>query len=620
MKPHPTYKIFGELETLKSSFETDQIQIIDGLYFKQWDIIRMCEFYSNSKYLTGNVDTMGRDKPFYNIVNYRVALAKTGTDLEIKDIQIQSDNPKHYTMSMFLNRESQKWMKDKEVQFEKILNEMGVTRPKYGGYMIKRSWEGKKLKIGVVQWKNLITDQVDILGGPIVEIHYMTPVEISKKKSAWYNVTAVLKAFKKAQVGLQGSKKVPLGKIPVYEIQGEFPVAMLKDAEEDPNITDGDYYKYCLQKYFIAVVNDTKFLMYSEDRSGKKITDTYRYLAWEEMPGRGLGKGVIEDSEEAQVWTNDAVSNEKSAMDLAGKVAIKTTSKKLANNILEVDNGKIFQLDPNTDMGSINFSPGALGEFQNQVDRWKDQADAVTSSYDAATGEQPPSGTPYSQTALLNNVAMKPLEYKRGEWGTHLSLVWEEWVIPYLIDTLYDSHTLRSDFTDAELAQIDRDFAVSKMNDITHAAILNGEMPTKADFENGVQAIMGGLKKSGKSRYIKFPKGYFDDWEGNCTVVTTGDDKNKAATLQSLSTILSTVIQSYNPNTGKFGVLEDPILSDIFGRIVEIAGAGISPISLGIGAPSATATPVASAQGNFGTPNPTATTPALSTAGAALSK
>lgn len=619
MKPHPNYKIFGELDNLKSSFENDQIQIIENLYFHQWNIIRMCEFYSNSKYLSGNVDTMGRDKPFYNIVNYRVSLAKTATDLEIKDIQVQSDNPKHYTTSMFLNRESQKWMKDKDVQFEKVLNKMNITRPKYGGYIAKRSWVDKKLKIDVPEWKNIMNDQVEVLGGPLIETHYMSPVEISKKKNVWYNVTAVLKAFKKTQIGNQG-KKIPMGKITVYELQGEFPDAVYLDAEEEnASITDGDWYKYSLQKYFIAVVGDTKFLMYCEDLSSKKITDTYRYLPWEEMPGRGLGKGVIEDSEEAQVWTNDSISNEKSAMDLAGKVAIKTTSKKLANNILEVDNGKIFQLDKDTDMGSINFSPGALGEFQSQIDRWKSQADDVTSSYDAATGAQPPSGTPYSQTALLNNVAMKPLEYKRGEWGTHLSLIWEEWVIPYLIDQLYDSHILRSDFTDAELAQIDRDFATFKMNDITHDAVLNGEMPIQADFENGVQQIMGGLKKGGKSRYIKFPKGYFDDWEGNCTVVTSGDDKNKAATLQSLSTILSTVIQSYNPNTGKFGVLEDPILSDIFGRIVEIAGAGISPISLGIGAP-AQATPVAPAQGNFGTPLATATQPALSTSGVALSK
>lgn len=600
MKDTQSYQIFADLDQLQTDYESKQIEIVDGLYFSQYKTIRMCEFYSNSTYIDNkytpfgdkkvgrNKDPLGRDKPFYNIVNYRVALAKTATDLDIKDIQVVSDDSEHWVKAMFLNKEVYKWMKD--ANFSLTLNRMGYTRPKYGGYLVKKSEIDGKLKIDVVEWKNAYTSQVDILSGPIVEHHYMSPVDIKKKDGTWDNTTEVLKAHKKLKNGSST--------IDVYEILGEFPVKTYKEIE-GKEFTDADEYEFSLQKYFIAVVGEKKFKLYCEEQKGKEITDTYMYLSWEEMSGRGLGKGVIEDSEEAQVWTNDAVINEKNAMDLAGKVVLKTNSKKFANNILEVDNGKIFELGLNEDINSFNLVPAALGQFQSQIDKWKIQADNVTSSYDAVTGEQPPSGTPYSQTALLNQVATKPFDYRREEWGIHLTEMFEKWVLPYVIDNLYKGHTLRSDYSDDELKLIDESIQIKNGNAMKMSKILSPlsedlsqNIPSPMDMQSMQMSVENELQKFGKTRFIEFPKGYFDDIEASVTIVTTGEQKNKAATLQSLSTILDTVIKSYNPNTGKFGVLEDPKLSKIFGTIVELNGAGLSPISLGLGGkPTPASTP-----------------------------
>jgi hypothetical protein len=41
---------------------------------------------------------------------------------------------------------------------------------------------------------------------------------------------------------------------------------------------------------------------------------------------------------------------------------------------------------------------------------------------------------------------------------------------------------------------------------------------------------------------------------------------------------------SFNPQTGTFTLLENPITAKILGTIVEIAGTGLSPVNLGIGA------------------------------------
>lgn len=605
------YEIFKELTELQNNYNNKSLEKIEGLQRKQKDIIKMCEYYSDSRYLDANYGNRlggtGRPVPFQNIVNYRVALAKTATDLDIKDIQIISDNPDHQVHSMLLNREAFEWMKTNE--FSLTLNKMGYYRPKYGGYLLKRVMEKGNLKIEVVKWSNVMTDQMDILGGPIVETHHMTPVMLKNKDGIWNNVREVLKAYKKLDADDRELN------IEVQEITGEFPKCVIKDAmsEED---TEEDEYTYSLQRYFVAEVGEEKYLMYGEELTGE-MTDYYEYLSWEDN-GYGLGRGVIEDSEEAQVWTNDAVINESIAMALAGRVGIKTNSKKLGNSVLEHDHGKIYELEEGKDMNTVNFTPSSLGQYQTIIERWKQQADNVSSSYDAATGEQPPSGTPYSQTALLNAVATKPFDYKREEWGIHLTKVFDKWVIPHLVKKIKKEHILVSEFTDQELEIIDEAFSNKNANEeIVDQAIkfLDGQAPapTNETLEASKDKWKEKIKKQGKKRYIEVPADFFDGVEPKVTVLVTGEQKNKAVILSSLSQLMQTVVQSFNPATGQFGVLEDPTLSKLFNQALELSQAGVSPVSIGKGA-----SPTKIAQGSPApipaAPTPTATpTPELAT-------
>lgn len=587
------YKIYDELDQIKSNYEGGSSQRIQGLYRSPYKVIKMCEYYAASRYLGPapvllangvyeyNKDGMGRDKPFYNIVNFRVTLAKVATDLDIKDVQIVADNPKHRIQSMLLNREAYEWMK---TDFGQTLNKMGSTRPKYGGYLVKKTETDGNLKIEVVDWTKVYTDIADIMGGPIVECHNMSPVALKKKDGAWENVDVVLKAHQ----GIKDKDKT--NKIEVLEVLGEFPKAVFNETN-DSGDTEAEEFEFSLQKYFIAIVGSKKYVLYSEELKGE-ISDYYEYLSWEDQ-SLDLGRGVIEDSEEAQVWTNDAVINEKNAMDLAGRVGIKTNSKTLGGNILEHDHGKIYELKVNEDINSFNLAPSALGQYQNQIEKWKTQANDATSSYDSQTGEQPPAGTPYSQTALLNQVSSKPFDYKREEWGLHLTKIFNNWVIPYLIKKLRKPHKLvSSDFSDEELNMIDESIANYESNKIIMDAVMgDGDIPTPEDQQAMLGDIRGQLKKHGKKRYIDLPEKYFDEIETKVTVITTGEQKNKTVILQSLSEILKTVQGSYNPNTGTFGILEDPTLSKIFEEIVELSGTGISPASLGLGGKKATAAP-----------------------------
>jgi hypothetical protein len=595
----PSYKIYEEIKEIKKNYESGEgLEKIDGLKRSQYKVIKMCEFYSDSKYMgtyIGNKKTIGNgsiDIPFYNVVNFRVSLAKTATDLDVSDMQIVADKEEFQVQSMLLNHECYEWMK--EAEFSKTLNQMGTTRPKYGGYLIKKIYDAEdKMTIGIVKWTNVVTDENDILGGPILETHHMSPVALRKKAESW-NKEEVIDALKMYK-GMSDKS----GVIDVIEVTGEFPKELYNEANSKDSSED-DEYDYSLQRYFIANLGGKDFMLYSEELEGS-LTDYYEYLSWEDN-GYGLGRGVIEDSEESQVWTNDAVINEFIAMTLAGRVGIKTTSRKVSGNVLEHDHGKIYEMEDGKDMNSFNLAPSALGHYQTQIDKWNEQANNVASSYNAMTGEQPTSGTPYSQTVLLNQVASKPFDYKREEWGIHLTKVFTKWVIPYLITKLKKEHILVSDFSDDELEMIDRSFANKTANELLKEELLKGNVVSPMDQEVRKLAYLDHIKKNGKKRYIEIPEGYFDDIECKVTVLTTGEQKNKAVILSSLSNIMETVIKSFNPNTGTFGVLEDPTLSKIFKTIVELSGTGISPVSIGKGNKSFAPIPMTSSQTPQSTP------------------
>lgn len=209
------YKIYSYLDQLADAYK-EPIQLTEGLPFNHKQTLATIEFYSNDQYTTGNKDELQKEKPFFNICNFRVTTAKTATDLDVKDIKYEPDSLKDSVPTMLINHELFKYLK--ETNFSNTLNEMGKTRPKYGGLLIKKVKKGDQLMIEVVDWKNVDCDPVSILGAPLIETHYMEISNVADKADVWYNVEEFITAHAKA------NKNKPV-KMEVREITGTMPVA-----------------------------------------------------------------------------------------------------------------------------------------------------------------------------------------------------------------------------------------------------------------------------------------------------------------------------------------------------------------------------------------------------------
>lgn len=556
-----------ELELIRTNYEKT-IDLVSGLKFSQRERVRTIEFYNNSKYLNGQKDELGREKPFFQILNAICDVENSAKDIDTKDIQITSDDANHYLESWLLSKDIYVWMK--ETNFARTLNDMRDMHTRYGSLLVKKVMKDKELALELPEWKNTLTDQVNIIQGAIVETHWMTANEISKM-TEWRDVDLVLEKLKG-----KGSSK----RIPIFEIRGEFSKATYKDAMGE-KYKDKDEKEYSYQLYYVAGTPtdsgkenfvDGCVMLYCEDDTEK----VYKYLARKPKAGRSFGVGVMEEGEEAQVWTNDAVLKQARAMEYTTKVVGQSASKKLKgrNLLTETDDGTILEHEDGKPIEALNLLPsGGLNQYGLLITQWYDQLEKTTSAYAAQRGETPPSGTPFRLQATVLQQSNSVFKTLQQEFGIFITEIIEDWVMPYLSSKLNQEHILAYDFSPEELKEIDNKFTAKEANQRAIEEILAGKMVTQEQYDGWIENYDEFIKQTKAQRFIQIPKGFYKNLKAKVTVNITGEQRNKAATLESLNNILITYAS--NPNLS-----QDPVASQLLTRIIELSGAGISPINI----------------------------------------
>ena len=559
-------KILAETQTIISNYEKT-IDLVSGLSFSQKKQIKTIEFYNNSKYLNGQKDELGRDKPFFQILNAVCDVENTAKDLDTKDVSITSDDANHYLESFLLSKDIQVWMK--ESNFAKTLNDMRDMHTRYGSLLVKKVMKDGELTLELPEWKNVVTDQVDIIGGAIIETHWMTAMDIAKM-SEW-DKDEIKKILKK----MKGSNK----RIPIYEIRGEFPQSFIKELD-GRKTTDADEIDFSYQLYYIAGLpsdsgNEDDFTattpLYWEDDTER----VYKYLARKPKAGRAFGIGVMEEGEESQIWTNDAILKQHRAMEYTTKVVAQSASKRLkGRNLLnETDNGTILEHEDGKPITAINLLPaGGLQQYNNLIVQWNEQLEKTTSAYAAQRGDTPPSGTPFRLQATVLQQSSSVFKTLQQEMGIFITEVIEDWIMPHLASKLNREHILAYEFAPEELKEIDSKFSIKTANNQAIDAFLSGKLLTQEDYDLWMENADTFIKQTKGQRFINIPKNFYKNFKAKVTVNITGEQRNKAATLESLNNLLITLL---NP-----AMANNPLAELIVGKIAELSGAGLSPVQI----------------------------------------
>lgn len=540
------------VDELVSGYSRAKTERVEGNYFKPYEVIKTVEYYTDSKYLNGQQDELGRDKPFYNIINYRLNTAYKATPFATKDIQLVPDGGENTMKVSLLSKELHDWFK--EVNYDATIDKMRYVRPKYGELIVKKVEKEGTLDIQVVDMRNIVVDPTELYN-TFIEIHYVSPSKLSKMKGKWNHVEEILeeKNLKTTTVtnAIGSESEVSIDQYEIHEVYGEFPESMIKE--------DGDETEYKLYRVYMC----GEYIL-----DAREVDDfPYKNLSWEELGGRSLGRGVVEDGFEAQVWSNDAVLKERDMMEHAAKPVFVTDDDEVEDNILmDYDSGQIVHVNDGRKLTLLNNVPSSLPQIQSILNKWDAQYERTSSSFESVTGENMPSRTPFRTVAMLQQAGSSSFEEKNKAFGIFQKELIYDWVLPYLIKKLKKEHILVAEFTKEEMEDYLDDFATYEVNQFLRDQTLKMNNISKEDM--GV--LMEAAKSQAKSkRAMRIPEGYYDNIKTKVDILTTGENMDKQAMFESLNNLMMTVAQ--NPQ-----IMTDPALSKLFGKIIDLSGVGVT--------------------------------------------
>jgi hypothetical protein len=564
------------IEQQIDNYVSEKITITDAYQFSQYQTIQQVENFMHSKFTSGQEDSRGNPKPFFNITKGKVNIAIRATDIDRKDISMKENNSDDYFRSFVASKYNQTLMK--KMRLQDYLNEWGEDLPTYGSVVTKIVEKKGELSIQVMDWQNFVCDPVDFDSAPKIEKLTLTPAQLRMKAAEGWDETAIqalIEAKRESKKNLKGETVFEdAAYIEVFEVHGLLENGRLKDKP-----TAKDNKTYSQQMHVIAWhVNDKNeredFTLYK----GKEKKDPYSISHWKKTKGRTLGVGVVEDMFQPQIWHNYGAKKIKDQLDLASTTIFQSSDGNLAarNVLTNLQNGDFIIHAVNQPITPVNAAPQGVQGWQEYMEMGKGVAEQITSTPEAIQGDTMPSGTAFRQVAMLNTEAHSYFDYITENKGNYLEFLYREYFIPFITKQLDNTDEIVAILDSHEIEFLDNEVANICVTDELKKQTLAGNIVSPIQLDQLRTQKLADLKKTGAKRYLNPGsdtwKAYFKDFEWECDINITGESEDKKTAIDTLFNALQTVAQ--NP-----AILQNPVTKMLFMRLLEASDV-VSPLEI----------------------------------------
>jgi len=551
--------------------------------------VEKIDAYLNSKHISGDIDDMGREKPFFNIVTGITNIWYRATDIDRKNIRVKSNKMSDVVVSFLATYHLQRWMR--KAKFGQFLNEWGRSLVRYGSSVVKFVEKDGELYAEVVPWNRLIIDPVDFDSNVKIEVLELTPAQLRKRKG--YNQEQVENLIDTATTRktLDGQNKDnKSGYIKLYEVHGEMPLSYVTGKDEDDDT-------YVQQMHVISFLeSDTRKGEYDNFTLvfGREKKDPYMITHLIKEDGRSMAIGAVEHLFEAQWMMNHSVKAIKDQLDLASKLIFQTSDGTFVgqNALSNIETGDILIHATNQPLSQINNGSHDISSIQAFSNMWKNLSQEITSTPDALMGANQPSGTAWRQVEALQQEAHSLFELMVENKGLCLENMINTFVLPYLRSKMDTTEEVVATLDSYGIEQIEsmyiRAESVRRANSKNAEALflqaeegrLTESMQVTAPEEMAA-SVQEGLQSMGGSRFFK-PSDVpsvtwaelFDDFVMDCEVDVTGEASFTREDLATLTTVFQTIA-----DPSKQAVMQTPEGKFLFNQIITKTGT-VSPVQL----------------------------------------
>jgi len=568
---------------MEANYNSGNTTISKYVSFDMFETLNKIDAYINSVHISGSQDSIGRDKPFFNIVTAARNIWYRATDIDRKNIRVKATTLGHYTLAFVADMLLKNWMK--KTGFGAVLNEWGRTLATYCSAVMKFVEKNGELHVSVIPWSRIICDPIDFDANPVIEVLEFTPAQLRKQGYDEDKVEVLLQNLTSREDLAKQPRDNKAEYIKVYEIHGELPKSFMTGNEEDED-------KYTQQVHIISFIEKKNggrgnFRANYEDFTlfkGNEKKSPYFKTDLIKEDGRTLGIGAVENLFEAQWMTNHSAKLVKDTLDFASLLILQTSDGTLVGrNVLQsLVTGDVLVHSKDEPLTQLNNTHD-ISQIQAFAAQWQNVAKEITSTPDAIRGNTQPSGTAYRLQQLNNNESHSLFELMRENKGLAIEYMHREYILPYLKTQMNTSDEISAVLDTQGINQFDSMYipseAVRRSNRKIIDTVLSGEIAEQPDMNELESEVKGELAPLGNHRFIK-PSDVSDqtwkqvlkDFEWQVEVDPTQESEDVNEALTTLSSTLQTVV----------GLAGRPMTPDerlIFNQIMEKAGS-VSPLQL----------------------------------------
>ena len=576
--------IFGITRQEINDFVNNYIEVVPGFNFNQYETIKRCHLYLNSRFYDQSLFS-GREKIFFNVSKFRKDAAVKMINIDTADIRVFPSNPDSEWATFFLEQELKLWMKDHNLsQKLKTLADECCT---YGTVVLKKTKKGAQEQ----DLRRFFLDPTvrRVNESRFITIkHYMTPIELRKKiKDGWDKKAIEDIIFKK-----QGSKsfapqsyenygvKNPIISTPyieVYERYGELPAQFFKDPKGDYKKGDPVRSLAIVAEPFLMGRDDSNKLQWDEGNIlylSEWVDEwPFKDFHYSQTRGRWLGIGVIEEMFPLQERFNEMANQKRIAMELSAMHLFQSADATVVDNVLtDLQSGDLIKTKTPGSITPIQNEERNMQAFEFEDKVYNTLADQTTAVNDTIQGKQMPSSTPATNAAIQNTNSTDFFKFKRENFAIFLREFFNEFVLPQVEKEISNEHILRfMGDLDAIQKLDDAHVTVLTNNAVIDEVLKNGRVPSPMEVDMLKMKVMNDMKKKGKNRFVSIASGFYKGMDYEFDIVIDEESQPIATLAQNTFQLLTAIGQ--NP-----ALLTTPVTKALIYDWAEKIG--ISPVKL----------------------------------------
>ena len=541
-----------------------------------YDDINKIYAYLASKHVSGETDSLGREKPFFNIVVASRNIYYRATDIDRKNIEITPSKSKEVIPALLASIHLHNWMKKEN--FGSFLNDWGLDLSAFNSSVVKFVEKGDELHCMVVPWSRLIVDPINFDKNLKIEIIELTEAELYQREGYDKEQVERLCDAVKARELLDGTPvDERTGYIKLYEVHGVLPLSNITGKDKDDDT-------YVQQMHVLSFVESKEKGKFDEFTlvSGREERDPYMLTSLLPATDGSISlDGSVKNLFEAQWMMNHTAKSIKDQLDIASKLIFQTSDGNFINrNILNaVEQGDILIHKVNEPLTQVNNNSHDITAQQSFGNMWKSLSAEINGVSESMMGQVAPSGTAWRQVEALLNESHSLFELMTENKALYLEQMLRRFVIPFLKKKLDTSEEIATTLESHNITQIDAMYvpaeairrynreAVKKVIEAIESDDMS-QLPDEFNEESAQAPVKKELGQLGSKRFFKPSeidtttwKEVLKDLEWNVEINITGESQDKNTILTTLSTALQAVANPAYANNPQAQLIVSKILS-----------------------------------------------------------